>query len=154
VTDSSEIIKEQELIKQLGMELTKGNMLDPETLIDLVTATGLTRMKEDVKTSLAKKRKENDQIGKLSQQLEQLQQQAKQLEQENQKLQQQVNRNNETKIQLDQERLQFDKELGWYEAQNLKEYNEAKLEEGLKRVQLEAIQLLDNNGKNDEIRNE
>jgi len=154
IVDSAEIIKEQETIKQYGMELLKGNLLDPETLLELMTAKSLTRMKEDVKTSLTKKKKENDQISQLSQQAEQLQQQLKQLEQENQKLTSQVQKQNGEKMQMEQERLQFDKELGWYEAKNLKEYNEAKMEWEKKRIQLEGLQLIDNNNQNNEIRNE
>ncbi len=152
VTDSSEIVKEQELIKQLGMELTKGNMLDPETLIDLVTAKGLTRMKEDVKLSLAKKRKEADQVGKLSQQVQQMDQQLKQVTADAQKLQQELKKLNADKIQLEKERLEFEKQLKWYEAKSEHDYKDEKLEWDKKRVQLEGLQLLDNNNKNDKVR--
>ena len=136
------------------MELTKGGLIDPETLLEIITAKGLTRMKEDVKISLEKKRKENNELGKLQQQAEQMQQQLKELEKENQKLMSQVQKQNGEKMQMEQERLQFDKELGWYEAKNLQEYNEAKMEWEKKRVQLEAAQLLDTNSKNDEIKND
>ena len=153
IGDSSEIMKEQETIKQLGMELVKGGLVDPETLIEIITSKGLTKMKEDVKLSLAKKKKENDQLGQLQQQSEQLQQQLKQLQQENSKLQAQVVKNNEEKMAMDRERLSFDKELGWYEAKNLQEYNAAKMEDEKLRIKLEAAQLLDNNHQNDEVRN-
>lgn len=153
IGDSSEIMKEQETIKQLGMELIKGGLVDPETLIEIITSKGLTKMKEDVKLSLAKKKKENDQLGQLQQQSEQLQQQLKQLQQENSKLQAQVGKNNEEKMAMDRERLSFDKELGWYEAKNLQEYNAAKIEDEKLRIKLEAAQLLDNNHQNDEVRN-
>lgn len=152
INDSSEIIKEQETIRQLGMELTKGNLLDAETLLELITSKGLTRMKEDVKISLAKKKKENDQLGQLQQQTEQLQKQLQQLQQENSKLQSQVSKNAEEKLQMDAERLAFDKELGWYEAKNTNEYNEAKLEWDKKKLELEGLQLLDQSHRNDKVK--
>jgi hypothetical protein len=152
ITDSSEIIKEQETIKQYGMELLKGNLLDPETLLELVTAKSLTRMKEDVKISLAKKKKENNQLVQLQQQAEQLQKQLQQLQQENKKLVSQIQKQNADKIQIDQERLAFDKELGWYNAKNESEYKEAKIEWEKKRVELEGVQLLDQNHRNDKVK--
>lgn len=153
ITDSSDIIKEQEIIKQLGMELTKGNMLDPETLIELVTSTGLTRMKEDVKASLAKKKQENDQLGKLSQQVQEMDKQLKQAAQDTQKLQSELQRLNAEKLDLEKQKLQFEKEIGWYKAKDESSYNESKLELEKKRVQLEGLQLLDTNKQNDEIKN-
>lgn len=153
IGDSSDIMKEEEAMKQLAVEFTKGQLVDADIILDMMTSKSLTKMKEDIKLSLENKRIENNQLGKLQQQAEQLQQQLKQLEQENQKLQQQLQRNNDEKMQMERERLQFDKELGWYEANNLKEYNEAKLEEGRDRVKLEAAQLLDDNYRNDEIKN-
>lgn len=154
IADSSDIIKEQEMIKQLGMELTKGNMLDPETLIELVTSTGLTRMKEDVKASLAKKKQENNQLGQLSQKVQEMEQQLKQASQEAQKLQNEVQSLNATKLDLEKQKLQFEKEIGWYKAKDESSYNESKLELEKKRVQLEGLQLFDTNKKNDEIKNE
>lgn len=154
IADSSDIIKEQEMIKQLGMELTKGNMLDPETLIELVTSTGLTRMKEDVKASLAKKKQENNQLGQLSQKVQEMEQQLKQASQEAQKLQKEVQSLNATKLDLEKQKLQFEKEIGWYKAKDESSYNESKLELEKKRVQLEGLQLFDTNKKNDEIKNE
>ena len=153
IADSSDIIKEQEMIKQLGMELTKGNMLDPETLIELVTSTGLTRMKEDVKASLAKKKQENNQLGQLSQKVQEMEQQLKQASQEAQKLQNEVQSLNATKLDLEKQKLQFEKEIGWYKAKDESSYNESKLELEKKRVQLEGLQLFDTNKKNDEIKN-
>lgn len=154
IADSAEILKEQELIKQLSMELTKNNMLDPETLIEIATATGLTRMKEDVKLSLGKRRQETSQVGQLDQATKQLQEELKKATQESQQLQQQVKQLNAEKIRLEQDRLQFEKDLEWFKARDESEFNKAKLEADEKRVQLEGIQLLDDNKHNDEIRND
>ncbi len=153
IADSSEIIKEQETIKQLGMELTKGGLIDPETLLEIITAKGLTKMKEDVKISLDKKKKENDQLGKLGQQVQQLDQQLKQTTSEAQRLQQKVQQLNEEKLRLERERLQFEKELEWFKAKDLSSFNQQKLELEEKGIQLEGLQLIDNNKNNDEIKN-
>ena len=154
IADSAEILKEQETIKQLSMELTKSNLLDADTLIEIVTATGLTRMKADVKASLDKKKKENDQLGQLSQQVEQLNQQLQQTTTEAQKLQKEIERLNAEKLQLERDRLKYEQELEWFKAKDQSSYNASKLEWEKKRVQLEAAQLLDNNIRNDEIRND
>ena len=154
IADSAEILKEQETIKQLSMELTKSNLLDADTLIEIVTATGLTRMKADVKASLDKKKKENDQLGQLSQQVQQLDQQLQQTTTEAQKLQKEVERLNAEKLQLERERLKYEQELEWFKAKDQSSFNASKLEWEKKRVQLEAAQLLDNNSRNDEIRND
>ena len=154
IADSAEVLKEQETIKQLGFELTKGNLIDPETLIEIVTSTGLTSMKENVRASLAKQKAENGQLGQLEQQVKQMDQQLKQTSQEAQKLQQEVQRLNAEKMQLERDRLEFEKQLEWFKAKDLSAFNESKLEFEKKRVQLEGLQLLDENKKNDEVRNE
>jgi hypothetical protein len=61
---------------------------------------------------------------------------------------------NQEKIKLEQDRLQFTKELEWFKAKDESNYNQEKLEWEKKRVQLEAIQLMDVNTNNDEIKNE
>ena len=153
IADSAETLKDQETIKAFGMELTKGGLVDPDTLLEVITATSLTSMKENVKLSLSRKKEETSQLSQLQQQNEEMQKQLKELQQENQKLQQKAGQIDQEKMRMDEERLQFDKELGWYEAKNLQEYNQAKLEWEQKRVQLEGLQLLDANPKNDEVRN-
>ena len=153
IADSAETLKDQETIKAFGMELTKGGLVDPDTLLEVITATSLTSMKENVKLSLSRKKEETSQLSQLQQQNEEMQKQLKELQQENQKLQQKAGQIDQEKMRMDEERLQFDKELGWYEAKNLQEYNQAKLEWEQKRVQLEGLQLLDTNPKNDEVRN-
>lgn len=153
ITDSSDIIKDQETIKQLTMEFIKSGLVEADIILEIATATGLTKMKEDVALALAKKKKESNQLGQLSQQVEQLDQQLKQTTSEAQKLQQQVERLNAEKLQLEKDRLQFEKELEWFKAKAESAYNEESLEWEKKRVELEGLQLLDNNSRNDEIKN-
>lgn len=153
IADSSKIIQEQETIKQLTFELTKNNSIDPEILLDIVTSTGLTRMKLDVKDSLEKKRKENDQLGQLSQQVEQLNDQLKQATQQAEKLKKEVESSKNERLQLEKEKLEHVKQIEWFKAKDASNYNESKLEWEKKRVELEALELVDNDRRNDEIRN-
>ena len=154
IADSTETIKEQETIKSLGMELTKGNMLEPDTLLEIISSKGLTTMKENVKASLAKKKAENSQLAQFEQQVKQMDQQLKQVTQEAQQLQQKVEQLNAQKMQLEREKFENEKQLEWFKAKDVSSYNESRLEFEKKRVQLEGLQLIDNNRRNDEVRNE
>ncbi len=153
ISDSTDVIQEQTEIKQLTMEFVKGGMVEPDIILEMMTSKSLTRMKEDVSASLNKKRKEADQLGKLSQQVQELDKQLKQTTTEAQKLQKTVEQLNAEKVKLEKDRLSFEKELEWFKAKAESAYNEGKLEFERERVQLEGAQLLDNNQRNDEIRN-
>lgn len=152
IADSGEVIKEQELIKTITMEFIKGGIVDPEVILEAITATGLTKMKADVGMALSKKRKENNELGQLKQQVQQLDQELKKAISEGQKLSQQVEGLNAEKLKLEKETLEFKKELEWFKARTLGSYNDSRLELEKKRIDLEALQLLDNNKQNDEVR--
>jgi uncharacterized protein (DUF342 family) len=153
ITDSSEIKKEQEIIKNLTTEMSKGGQMDPEIIIEVATASGLTKMKAEVLKAIGNKRKENNQLQQLTGQVQQYEQQLKQMQQELSKSQQQIERLNAEKLAMEKEKLDFDKELGWYKEKQLTEFNNSKLELDKKRVELEALQLIDLNSNNDEIKN-
>lgn len=154
ILDNSNFKIDQETIKQLSTEFTKAGMVDPEIILEMVGEKSLTKTKSDVLTALSKKKQETNQLGQLDQQVKQLDQQLKQVSGEAQKLQQEVERLNAEKLKLEQDRLQFEKELGWYKERSLNSFNESKLEFEKQRVQLEGAQLLDENSRNDEIKNE
>lgn len=154
ILDNSNFKIDQETIKQLSTEFTKAGMVDPEVILEMVGEKSLTKTKSDVLTALSKKKQETNQLGQLDQQVKQLDQQLKQVSGEAQKLQQEVEKLNAEKLKLEQDRLQFEKELGWYKERSLNSFNESKLEFEKQRVQLEGAQLLDENSRNDEIKNE
>lgn len=153
ITDSDVILKEQEMMKQLTTEFIKGGMVDPEVILEIITASGLTKMKSDVATALGKKRDEADTTGKLGQQVQQLSDELKKATSETQKLQGEIQRLNAEKLKLERERLQHEKELDWFKARSDDKFNTSKLDNDQKRIELEGAQLLDNNVNNDEIRN-
>lgn len=153
ISETSEIIQEAETLKQLSFEFTKNNNIDPEIVIDIITSKSLTKMKQDVKTALKRKREEAGGMMQMQQQLEQADQQIQQLQTEAQKLQQEVERLNAEKINIEKEKLNHLKELEWYKAKAAKEFNDQKLVNDKKRIEAEILQLYDANPYNDEIKN-
>ena len=153
ISETSEIIQEAETLKQLSFEFTKNNNIDPEIVIDIITSKSLTKMKQDVKTALKRKREEAGGMMQMQQQLEQAGQQMQQLQTEAQKLQQEVERLNAEKINIEKEKLNHLKELEWYKAKSTKEFNDQKLANDKKRIEAEILQLYDANSFNDEIKN-
>ena len=154
IADSQEIIKERETIKQLSMELTKGGMVDPDILIAVSTSTSLTEMKLAVAKSIKNKKEENNQLQQLSQQSQQAQQQLKELQAAFEKAQAKIESLNEAKLQIDREKIQKNYETDMFKIKTAKEFNEEKIEQEKRRVDVEALQLIDNNPNNDEVRND
>lgn len=154
IADSQEIIKERETIKQLTMELTKGGMVDPDILIAVSTSTSLTEMKLAVAKSIKNKKEENNQLQQLSQQSQQAQQQLKELQAAFEKAQAKIESLNEAKLQIDREKIQKNYETDMFKIKTTKEFNEEKIDQEKRRIDLEALQLIDTNQNNDEIKND
>lgn len=152
ITDSSELKKELETMKQLSMEFIKNNLMSPDIIMEIVTASGLTSMKAEVNKALGKQKAENSQTAQLNQQVQSLDQQLKQAQQELQKAAQQVETLNAEKLKIDKQKVDDAKELGWYKAKADSQFNTSKLELDKKRIDLEGLQLLDDNHNNDEIK--
>lgn len=153
ISETSEIIQEAETLKQLSFEFSKNNNIDPEIVIDIITSKSLTKMKQDVKTALKRKREEEGGMMQMQQQIEQAGQQMQQLQTEAQKLQQEVERLNAEKINIEKEKLNHLKEIEWYKARAAKEFNDKKIANDNKRIEAEILQLYDANPYNDEIKN-
>ena len=154
IADSQEIIKERETIKQLTIELTKGGMADPDILIAVSTSTSLTEMKLAVAKSIKNKKEENNQLQQLSQQSQQAQQQLKELQAAFEKAQAKIESLNEAKLQIDREKIQKNYETDMFKINTTKEFNEEKIVQEKRRIDLEALQLIDTNQNNDEIKND
>lgn len=153
ITDSSEALQEFETLKQLSFEFSKNNNIDPEVIIDVITSRSLTKMKQDVKTSIRKKREEQGGIMEMQMQLEQAGQQMQQLQSEAQKLQQQIQRLNQEKLALEKAKFEYEKEIGWYKAKNEKTFKDREIDLKEKHIQAEVLELYDDNPRNDEIKN-
>ena len=113
----------------------------------------LTKLKENVGKALSVQRKENNQLQQAMQQNEQLNQQLKEAQSQLQKMQSELETAKKASDQIAREKLELEKELGWYKARTENSYKQELLEWEKKRVELEGLQLLDANKKNDEIKN-
>jgi hypothetical protein len=62
LADSAEIIKEQEMLKQLAQGYMQSNMMDPEILFIIYNSKSLTEMRELAMKSIREKKIENNQL--------------------------------------------------------------------------------------------
>ena len=154
LANSADAIKEQELIKQLSMQLASSNMVDPEILLLVSTSKSLTGMKTSVLKSIQAKKAENNTLQQLQQQLQEAQnnmvQMQKQLEQSTKK----ITQLNEKKLNIEQQDNQMNQNIQWYKVRAEAENKRKELELIENRNKLEAAQLLDNNDQNNEVVND
>ena len=153
LADSAEIIKEQEMIKQLAMQFAGSNLVDPETLFIMATSKSLTEMREAAIKSLREKKAENNQLQQLQQQLEEAQQNMQQMQRQLEASTKKLVQLNEKKLNIEQQNNQMDQELGYYKIEKDAELKNRELDIIEQRNKLEAAQLLDNNPNNDEVVN-
>lgn len=153
LADSAEIIKEQEMIKQLAMQFAGSNLVDPETLFIMATSKSLTEMREAAIKSLREKKAENNQLQQLQQQLEEAQQNMQQMQRQLEASTKKLAQLNEKKLNIEQQNNQMDQELGYYKIEKDAELKNRELDIIEQRNKLEAAQLLDNNPNNDEVVN-
>lgn len=154
LADTTEILKEQDLLKQMAMQLAGNNQVDPEILIDITTSKSLTEMKEALRRTIKQKKLENNQIIQLTQQLQEAQQNAekmqKQLEANTKKLQSL----NEKSLAIEEQNNIAEQSIKWYDVKSKAEAKERELDLIEERNRLEAAQLIDNNPNNNEVSND
>ena len=153
ITDTSEILQEFETIKQLGMEFSKNGQVDPEIILEVITARSLTKMKRDVRSAIRKKIEENNGVQQMQEQLQQADQQMKEMQKELEKTQKQLQKFDEQKMALEKAKMENDKELNWFIAKNDKKYKEEKIKLDQKHIEAEVLELYDASPYNDEIKN-
>jgi hypothetical protein len=153
IADSTELLKEKELLKQLVIQLSSNNQVDPELLLIVSTSKSITELKISMEKNLKRKKEENNQLQKLNEAYQQAQEQLKQMQQELEKSSQQIKQLDSDKLALGKQKLKQDYELGILKITTDKDYKGKMTELEKRRVELEALQLIDNNPKNDEIKN-
>ena len=153
LADSAEIIKEQDMIKQLAMQLAGSNQVDPEILFIVTSCKSLTEMRELTIKSIREKKLENNQLQQLQQQLEEAQKNMQQMQQQLEQSTKQIAKLNEKKLNIEQQNNQMDQELGFYKVEKDYELKTRELDLIEQRNKLEAAQLLDDSPENDEIVN-
>lgn len=151
LADSTEIIKEQELIKQLAMQLAGSNQVDPEILFIVSTSKSLSEMKELTLKSIREKKIENNQLIQLQQQLQQAQQNMQEMQKQLEQSTKKIAQLNEKKLNIEQQNNQMDQEIAYAKIQAEKELKDRELDLIEQRNKLEAAQLFDNQKQNDAI---
>lgn len=151
LADSTEIIKEQELIKQLAMQLAGSNQVDPEILFIVSTSKSLTEMKELTLKSIREKKIENNQLQQLQQQLQQAQQNMQEMQKQLEQSTKKIAQLNEKKLNIEQQNNQMDQEIAYAKIQAEKELKDRELDLIEQRNKLEVAQLFDQNPNNDAI---
>lgn len=154
LADSTEIIKEMELLKQVALQLASQSQVDPEILLIVTTSKSLTEMNEAVRKSIREKKIENNQLQQLTQQLEQAQNQVNQLQAQLEKSTKQITQLNDKKLAIEQQDNQMRQQIDWFKAQTDRQFKETQVEAMREKNKLEAAQLLDNNPNNDEVDND
>ena len=153
LADTTEIMKEQELIKQLALQLVGSNQFDPEILMIVSTSKSLTEMKELSMKCIKEKKLENDQIQQLTQQLQQAQEQQKQMQKQLEESTRKIAQLNEKKLNLEQQNTQMDQEIEYAKIRSNEDLKNRELDLIEQRNKLEAAQLMDDNPNNDAIKN-
>lgn len=153
LADSAQVIKEQELIKNIGMQYLGSNMMDPEIMLIINTSKSLTEMKELAMKSIREKKIENNQIQQLQQQLQQAQQQQQQMQKQLEESTRKIAQLNEKKLNIEQQNNQAEQSIKWAKVKGDLENRERELQLIQERNKLEAAQLFDNIPQNDKISN-
>ena len=153
IADSQQINKDKEFLKNMANSLVQGGQVDPELLLLTSTSKSLTEMKYSLAENIAKRKEENNQLQQLSQQNQELQQQIQELSKQLQKAQNQVDQYHQEKIQMDKYKIDKNYEIEMKKLELDDDYKENITDVQKRRIELEALQLLDLNTKNDEIKN-
>lgn len=151
--DTDKTIIMMEKINAYTMELLKGQLVDPEVVIQGMTSESLTEMKKNLLEAIGKKKKEMSSTTQLQQQNAQLQQQLQQLQQQLDKasgeLEQTKKQNNDINVANRAEELRLKgKEL------DMKAENESRrLDLDNNQLKAEVAELFDDKNSNNEIKN-
>lgn len=153
VLTSTEVIKDQEYLKQLIPDFIKSNMFSPEIIFEAMTTKSLTDLKVKIRQSIKKQKEENNQIQQLQQQGQQLQQQLQETQKQLQQAQQKIESLNEQKIKLETEKINMQYKIDTYKAKTDRDFKVSQAENDTKRTEIELLQLRDGNPYNDEVKN-
>ena len=153
IVPSTQIMKEMQNVQQIIIELIKSGQLDPDMIVDALTARSLTELKAKVTKAFAKKKKEMNEMGQMQQQLEQLQQQNQQLQQQLQQAQGKIESLNEAKLEIERQKVQNEADINWYNARTQRDKSQSDADNDTKRTDIEYAQLFDGNQMNNEVKN-
>lgn len=147
--DEKELIAE---VKGLAIEFVKQQMIDAEDALDMHTIKSVARLTSVVKNSVIRKKQENTQ--QIEQQLEQATGEIQKLQQVIERLKGQADQAKQKELEINQFKAKKEVELREKELMDRAKFEEGKLKNDSKRVELEALQLHLGGQKNTEVRNE
>lgn len=153
IADSQQSNKDKEFLKNITNSLVQGGSVDPELLLLTSTSKSLSEMKYSLQDNIAKRKEENNQLQQLTQQNQELQQQIKELSKQLQKAQSQVDQYHQEKIQMDKYKVDKNYEIEMKKLEVDEDYKDNSTDVQKRRIELEALQLLDFNQKNNEVKN-
>lgn len=153
VNDSSEMVKDMETIKAFTTELIKAGIIDAQTSVDAIDTKSLTELKRTVSKGIKAQDEKNGMAQQLQQQVQQYEQQLQELQKQLQDAQGKLQQAEQTNDQATKEVEQGKLEVEWFKARNDKDYRDKELQVKQQQVQAEVLQLYDGNPKNDEVKN-
>ena len=127
------------MLKQLVIQLSSNNQVDPELLLIVTSSKSITELRLAMEKSIKRKKEENNQLQKINEAYQQAQQQLKELQAAFEKAQAKIESLNETKIQIDREKIQKNYETDMFKIKTTKEFNEEKIVQEKRRIDLEAL---------------
>lgn len=153
IMDQDKADEDRNFIKQFSLELVKSAQASPLLAIKAATSNSLTEMKQSMEEAISKQSNVEQTMQQYKQQLEQQAEQIKQYEEQIKNLGKKNDQLNESKIQLDRDKLEYEKNLNMYKAKTDADYKAQDTDLKKKEVQLEGAELVDNNNKNDLVKN-
>lgn len=151
VISSTDIIKDMETIKQLTFELVKLQSVDPDIIVDALTAKSLTELKTTINISMKRKKKENDIIKQLQQQVDDSANQLKQITEANTKLEAELASLSKASNEVELQKAKMANEVAWFNAKSEDKYKTKTNEINAKKVEVELAQIFDNNPNNNAV---
>lgn len=151
LADSAEIIKEQDLIRQLCVQYMQSSVMDPEILFIISTSKSLTEMKELGLKAIREKKIENNQLAQLQQQLQEAQANMEQMQKQLQASTKKIQQLDERRLNIEEQDNRVKQSIEWFKVKSAAEAKDKELDLIKDRNKLEALQLVDENPNNDEI---
>lgn len=152
IAPSTQIMKEMQSIQQIIIEMIKSGQMDPDMVVDALTARSLTELKTKVSKAFAKRKKETTNLEQMQQQFEQVQQDNQKLQQQLQQAQSKIDTLNESKLELEKQKIQNEADINWYNARTQRDKSSSEATNDTKRTDIEYAQLFDGNNMNNDVR--
>ena len=151
IISGSTILRDVERIKEVTNQFAASGIVDPEIILEAMTAKSMTELKQKVKAAIKKKKEENDILTKLQQQVSTYEEQMKEAEQQIKSLSSKLEEMDQAKLQLEQEKLKLNDKLDWFKVNYMKEQGDKRLALEEKKIDIEYAQMYDGNQHNNPV---